>query len=200
MKYYRETYDNIVKELNKLETSKENMIYICDDLSSKYNVLADEYNIKKKKIEYGYQKESNILFKSVFMIILSSSVLLTIFLLFCDVNPSVLLATAEVGTVFCMLVNCIRYHGMTNIIKKEENTLKKEYESNLDELNSKLNLISKKIDKLDLDISSKKQELISLIKECGKLYMNLSEDEVDYKEDAKEEIKPYIRKKKFNGK
>lgn len=77
--------------------------------------------------------------------------------------------------------------------------MKKEYEDSSDKLYSKLNLISKYIDKLSMEISSKKQDLALSVNECGKLYMNLSEDKVEYKDDTIEENKPYVRRKKLNN-
>ena len=65
---------------------------------------------------------------------------------------------------------------------------------------SKLNLISKYIDKLSMEISSKKQDLALSVNECGKLYMDLSEDKVEYKDDTIEENKPYVKKRKLNDK
>ena len=62
--------------------------------------------------------------------------------------------------------------------------MKKEYEDNSDKLYSKLNLISKYIDKLSMEISSKKQDLALSVNEYGKLYMDLSEDKVEYKDDT----------------
>lgn len=77
--------------------------------------------------------------------------------------------------------------------------MKKEYEDSSDKLYSKLNLISKYIDKLSMEISSKKQDLALSINECGKLYMDLSEDKVEYKDDTIEENKPYVRRKKLSN-
>ena len=65
---------------------------------------------------------------------------------------------------------------------------------------SKLNLISKYIDKLSMEISSKKQDLALSVNEYGKLYMDLSEDKVEYKDDTIEENKPYVKKRKLNDK
>lgn len=78
--------------------------------------------------------------------------------------------------------------------------MKKEYEDNSDKLYSKLNLISKYIDKLSMEISSKKQDLALSVNEYGKLYMDLSEDKVEYKDDTIEENKPYVKKRKLNDK
>ena len=50
-----------------------------------------------------------------------------------------------------------------------------------------------------MEISSKKQDLALSVNECGKLYMNLSEDKVEYKDDTIEENKPYVRRKKLNN-
>ena len=80
-------------------------------------------------------------------------------------------------------------------LKKKKKILKKEYEDSSDKLYSKLNLISKYIDKLSMEISSKKQDLALSVNECGKLYMDLSEDKVEYKDDTIEENKPYVRRK-----
>ena len=77
--------------------------------------------------------------------------------------------------------------------------MKKEYEDSSDKLYSKLNLISKYIDKLSMEISSKKQDLALSVNECGKLYMDLSEDKVEYKDDTIEENKPYVRRKKLSN-
>lgn len=78
--------------------------------------------------------------------------------------------------------------------------MKKEYEDNSDKLYSKLNLISKYIDKLSMEISSKKQDLALSVNEYGKLYMDLSEDKVEYKDDTIEKNKPYVKKRKLNDK
>lgn len=78
--------------------------------------------------------------------------------------------------------------------------MKKEYEDNSDKLYSKLNLISKYIDKLSMEISSKKQDLALSVNEYGKLYMDLSEDKVEYKDDTIKENKPYVKKRKLNDK
>lgn len=78
--------------------------------------------------------------------------------------------------------------------------MKKEYEDSSDKLYSKLNLISKYIDKLSMEISSKKQDLALSVNEYGKLYMDLSEDKVEYKDDTIEENKPYVKKRKLNDK
>ena len=78
--------------------------------------------------------------------------------------------------------------------------MKKEYEDSSDKLYIKLNLISKYIDKLSMEISSKKQDLALSVNECGKLYMDLSEDKVEYKDDTIEENKPYVKKRKLNDK
>ena len=78
--------------------------------------------------------------------------------------------------------------------------MKKEYEDNSDKLYSKLNLISKYIDKLSMEISSKKQDLALSVNEYGKLYMDLSEDKVEYNDDTIEENKPYVKKRKLNDK
>ena len=75
-----------------------------------------------------------------------------------------------------------------------------EYEDNSDKLYSKLNLISKYIDKLSMEISSKKQDLALSVNEYGKLYMDLSEDKVEYKDDTIEKNKPYVKKRKLNDK
>ena len=64
---------------------------------------------------------------------------------------------------------------------------------------SKLNLISKYIDKLSMEISSKKQDLALSVNECGK-FMDLSEDKVDYVENTKGKVKPYVKKRKLNDK
>lgn len=85
-------------------------------------------------------------------------------------------------------------------LKKKEKILKKEYEDNSDKLYSKLNLISKYIDKLSMEISSKKQDLALSVNEYGKLYMDLSEDKVEYKDDTIKENKPYVKKRKLNDK
>ena len=77
--------------------------------------------------------------------------------------------------------------------------MKKEYEDNSDKLYSKLNLISKYSDKLSMEISSKKQDLALSVKECGK-FMDLSEDKVDYVENTKGKVKPYVKKRKLNDK
>ena len=82
----------------------------------------------------------------------------------------------------------------------KEKILKKEYEDNSDKLYSKLNLISKYIDKLSMEISSKKQDLALSVNEYGKLYMDLSEDKVEYKDDTIKENKPYVKKRKLNDK
>ena len=60
-------------------------------------------------------------------------------------------------------------------------------------------MISKYIDKLSMEISSKKQDLALSVNECGKLYMDLSEDKVEYKDDTIEENKPYVRRKKLSN-
>ena len=87
-----------------------------------------------------------------------------------------------------------------DVFEKKEKILKKEYEDNSDKLYSKLNLISKYIDKLSMEISSKKQDLALSVNEYGKLYMDLSEDKVEYKDDTIEENKPYVKKRKLNDK
>ena len=87
-----------------------------------------------------------------------------------------------------------------DVFEKKEKILKKEYEDNSDKLYSKLNLISKYIDKLSMEISSKKQNLALSVNEYGKLYMDLSEDKVEYKDDTIEENKPYVKKRKLNDK
>lgn len=89
---------------------------------------------------------------------------------------------------------------MMDVFEKKEKILKKEYEDNSDKLYSKLNLISKYIDKLSMEISSKKQDLALSVNEYGKLYMDLSEDKVEYKDDTIEENKPYVKKRKLNDK
>ena len=50
-----------------------------------------------------------------------------------------------------------------------------------------------------MEISSKKQDLALSVNECGKLYMDLSEDKVEYKDDTIEENKPYVRRKKLSN-
>ena len=87
-----------------------------------------------------------------------------------------------------------------DVFEKKEKILKKEYEDNSDKLYSKLNLISKYIDKLSMEISSKKQDLALSVNEYGKLYMDLSEDKVEYKDDTIEKNKPYVKKRKLNDK
>ena len=87
-----------------------------------------------------------------------------------------------------------------DVFEKKEKILKKEYEDNSDKLYSKLNLISKYIDKLSMEISSKKQDLALSVNEYGKLYMDLSEDKVEYKDDTIKENKPYVKKRKLNDK
>ena len=89
---------------------------------------------------------------------------------------------------------------MMDVFEKKEKILKKEYEDNSDKLYSKLNLISKYIDKLSMEISSKKQDLALSVNEYGKLYMDLSEDKVEYKDDTIKENKPYVKKRKLNDK
>lgn len=61
-------------------------------------------------------------------------------------------------------------------------------------------MISKYIDKLSMEISSKKQDLALSVNEYGKLYMDLSEDKVEYKDDTIEKNKPYVKKRKLNDK
>ena len=61
-------------------------------------------------------------------------------------------------------------------------------------------MISKYIDKLSMEISSKKQDLALSVNEYGKLYMDLSEDKVEYKDDTIKENKPYVKKRKLNDK
>lgn len=51
-----------------------------------------------------------------------------------------------------------------------------------------------------MEISSKKQDLALSVNEYGKLYMDLSEDKVEYKDDTIEENKPYVKKRKLNDK
>ena len=60
-------------------------------------------------------------------------------------------------------------------------------------------MISKYIDKLSMEISSKKQDLALSVNECGK-FMDLSEDKVDYVENTKGKVKPYVKKRKLNDK
>ena len=86
-----------------------------------------------------------------------------------------------------------------DVFQKKEKILKKEYEDSSDKLYSKLNLISKYIDKLSMEISSKKQDLALSVNECGK-FMDLSEDKVDYVENTKVKVKPYVKKRKLNDK
>ena len=89
---------------------------------------------------------------------------------------------------------------LMDVFEKKEKILKKEYEDSSDKLYSKLNLISKYIDKLSMEISSKKQDLALSVNEYGKLYMDLSEDKVDYVENTKGKVKPYVKKRKLNDK
>ena len=51
-----------------------------------------------------------------------------------------------------------------------------------------------------MEISSKKQDLALSVNEYGKLYMDLSEDKVEYNDDTIEENKPYVKKRKLNDK
>jgi hypothetical protein len=51
-----------------------------------------------------------------------------------------------------------------------------------------------------MEIFSKKQDLALSVNECGKLYMDLSEDKVDYVENTKGKVKPYVKKRKLNDK
>ena len=50
-----------------------------------------------------------------------------------------------------------------------------------------------------MEISSKKQDLALSVNECGK-FMDLSEDKVDYVENTKGKVKPYVKKRKLNDK
>ena len=93
----------------------------------------------------------------------------------------------EVGFVSSLLLSYKKYCKVMDVFEKKEKILKKEYEDSSDKLYSKLNLISKYIDKLSMEISSKKQDLALSVNECGKLYMDLSEDKVEYKDDTIEE-------------
>ena len=54
-------------------------------------------------------------------------------------------------------------------------------------------------DRLSMEISSKKQDLALSVNECGK-FMDLSEDKVDYVENTKGKVKPYVKKRKLNDK
>ena len=73
MNYYEETYNKFVKELalDELETLKETMIYEYNDLDSEYDALFNEYNRKMKSVknknDRQRQKETNRLFKSIYM-------------------------------------------------------------------------------------------------------------------------------------
>ena len=92
-----------------------------------------------------------------------------------------------------------KYCKVMDVFEKKEKILKKEYEDSSDKLYSKLNLISKYIDKLSMEISSKKQDLALSVNECGK-FMDLSEDKVEYVENTKGKVKPYVKKRKLNDK
>ena len=187
MNYYEETYNKFVKELalDELETLKETMIYEYNDLDSEYDALFNEYNRKMKSVknknDRQRQKETNRLFKSIYMSL-------------------AILITMEVGFVSSLFLSYKRYCKVMDVFEKKEKILKKEYEDNSDKLYSKLNLISKYIDKLSMEISSKKQDLALSVNEYGKLYMDLSEDKVEYKDDTIEKNKPYVKKRKLNDK
>ncbi len=120
----------------------------------------------------------------------------SVFTFFLDVNPLAILITMEVGFVSSLLLSYKKYCKVMDVFeKKEKKILKKEYEDSSDKLYSKLNLISKYIDKLSMEISSKKQDLALSVNECGKLYMDLSEDKVEYKDDTIEKISLMLEEK-----
>ena len=200
MNYYEETYNKFVKDLalDELETLKETMIYEYNDLDSEYDALFNEYNRKMKSVknknDRQRQKETNRLFKSIYMS------LFFCFIFSIDVNPLAILITMEVGFVSSLLLSYKKYCKVMDVFEKKEKILKKEYEDSSDKLYSKLNLISKYIDKLSMEIFSKKQDLALSVNECGKLYMDLSEDKVDYVENTKGKVKPYVKKRKLNDK
>ena len=164
MNYYEETYNKFVKELalDELETLKETMIYEYNDLDSEYDALFNEYNRKMKSVknknDRQRQKETNRLFKSIYMSLFFCFIF-SVFTNFIDVNPLAILITMEVGFVSSLLLSYKRYCKVMDVFEKKEKILKKEYEDNSDKLYSKLNLISKYIDKLSMEISSKKQDL-----------------------------------------
>ena len=124
----------------------------------------------------------------------------SVFTIFIDVNPLAILITMEIGFVSSLLLSYKKYCKVMDVFEKKEKILKKEYEDSSDKLYSKLNLISKYIDKLSMEIFSKKQDLALSVNECGKLYMDLSEDKVDYVENTKGKVKPYVKKRKLNDK
>lgn len=205
MNYYEETYNKLVKELtlDELETLKETMIYEYNDLDSEYDAIFNEYNRKMKSVknknDRQRQKETNKLFKSIYMSLFFCFIF-SVFTIFIDVNPLAILITMEISFVSSLLLSYKKYCKVMDVFEKKEKILKKEYEDSSDKLYSKLNLISKYIDKLSMEIFSKKQDLALSVNECGKLYMDLSEDKVDYVENTKGKVKPYVKKRKLNDK
>ena len=125
MNYYEETYNKFVKELalDELETLKETMIYEYNDLDSEYDALFNEYNRKMKSVknknDRQRQKETNRLFKSIYMSLFFCFIF-SVFTNFIDVNPLAILITMEVGFVSSLLLSYKRYCKVMDVFEKKE--------------------------------------------------------------------------------
>lgn len=204
MNCYRETYDRLVKELKTLETYRENMVGEYNDLSSKYKVLANEYNMKRMGIDADWQKEVNKYLKVILRLFASNIGLATILIIinsfgtFVPTAISILLAALVViiGTMTGVFIDYKKRSKIFEDFELRRVDLKNSYERNLEVLRSKLNASSNKLNRVDMNISNNKSEIDSLIMNYGKLCLGIS----DINENAPSDNKAYVRKKTINDK
>lgn len=204
MNCYRETYDRLVKELKTLETYRENMVGEYNDLSSKYKVLANEYNMKRMGIDADWQNEVNKYLKVILRLFASNIGLATILIIinsfgtFVPTAISILLAALVViiGTMTGVFIDYKKRSKIFEDFELRRVDLKNSYERNLEVLRSKLNASSNKLNRVDMNISNNKSEIDSLIMNYGKLCLGIS----DINENAPSDNKAYVRKRTINDK
>ena len=168
MNCYRETYDRLVKELKTLETYRENMIGEYNDLSSEYKALATEYNMKRMGIDADWQNEVNKYLKLILRLFVSNVGLAVILIIinsfgaFVSTGMSILLAALAViiGTTTGFLIDYKKHSKIFEDFELRRFDLKDSYEKNLEILHSKLNASSNELNRIDMNISDNKNEIM----------------------------------------
>ena len=110
-----------------------------------------------------------------------------------------ILSVFTCGSLYMVVLKSY-FHKKRKKLFDERHELMNKYQPEIIATKNKVDSLSKEKEDLDNIILGREQELHLLLEECSKLYMNLSEDKVDYVESTKGKVKPYVKKRKLNDK
>ena len=206
MKNYKEIYNELTKQIAELKTKRTDISRQLEEVTLKYNDIKSKNNRKLSAINYkidSYRDQLNVFNEISCCVALNLCVAIVILSPSLNINVALEIVIAILSLFTCgslyMVVLKSYFHKKRKKLFDERHNLMNKYQPEMSATKNKVDSLSKEKEDLDNIILGREQELHLLLEECSKLYMNLSEDKVEYKDDTIEENKPYVRRKKLNN-